>query len=47
MELGMPQMLIKSTLWLKYVHFIRLPLLNVQAGLKKARLKPCQQSAKF
>jgi len=34
----MPQMLIKSTLWLKYAHFIRVTLLNVQVVLRNTKL---------
>jgi len=38
-ELDMPQLLNKSTLWLKYAHLSRLPFLTVQAFLKKATLE--------
>jgi len=36
MKPGMPQMLNKSTLWLKYGHFIQVSLLNAQMVLRNA-----------
>ena len=38
-ELDVPQMLNKLTLWLKYAHLNRLPFLNVLAIQKNAKLE--------